>query len=171
MRRTSWIFAVVFILAIGVSSAQAGTFTPSFTCTGTCMDTPTAGDVSFPSPSINETWANNISDFIGLLSGDNPSDTYTWSNSILPDVSPALADYILSITDVTTGDGQAAIGTIGIGDPLFTGFSDSGTLTFLSSGGTIPAVPEPSTWAMMILGFVGIGTLAYRRQRRAMLAV
>ena len=26
------------------------------------------------------------------------------------------------------------------------------------------AVPEPSTWAMMILGFAGIGFLAYRRK-------
>jgi hypothetical protein len=26
------------------------------------------------------------------------------------------------------------------------------------------AVPEPSTWAMMILGFAGIGFMAYRRE-------
>jgi hypothetical protein len=26
------------------------------------------------------------------------------------------------------------------------------------------AVPEPSTWAMMILGFAGIGFMAYRRR-------
>jgi hypothetical protein len=32
------------------------------------------------------------------------------------------------------------------------------------------AVPEPSTWAMMILGFAGIGALAYRRRKSAMLA-
>jgi hypothetical protein len=28
----------------------------------------------------------------------------------------------------------------------------------------ISAVPEPTTWAMMILGFVGVGFLAYRRK-------
>lgn len=28
----------------------------------------------------------------------------------------------------------------------------------------VPAVPEPSTWAMMILGFSGLGVLAYRRR-------
>jgi hypothetical protein len=28
-----------------------------------------------------------------------------------------------------------------------------------------PAVPEPSTWAMLLLGFAGLGTLAYRRNR------
>ena len=30
--------------------------------------------------------------------------------------------------------------------------------------GNISAVPEPSTWAMMILGFAGIGFMAYRRR-------
>jgi hypothetical protein len=28
------------------------------------------------------------------------------------------------------------------------------------------AVPEPATWAMMILGFMGVGFLAYRRKNR-----
>jgi len=28
------------------------------------------------------------------------------------------------------------------------------------------AVPEPSTWAMMILGFAGVGFMAYRRKRQ-----
>ena len=30
----------------------------------------------------------------------------------------------------------------------------------------VTAVPEPSTWAMMILGFAGIGFMAYRRKSR-----
>jgi PEP-CTERM motif-containing protein len=30
----------------------------------------------------------------------------------------------------------------------------------------IAAVPEPSTWAMMILGFLGIGSFAYRRKNQ-----
>jgi hypothetical protein len=29
---------------------------------------------------------------------------------------------------------------------------------------TIAAVPEPSTWAMMILGFLGVGFMAYRKK-------
>jgi len=40
------------------------------------------------------------------------------------------------------------------------GFVTSGVEITLS----IAAVPEPSTWAMMILGFVGVGFLAYRRR-------
>ena len=30
----------------------------------------------------------------------------------------------------------------------------------------IAAVPEPSTWAMMILGFFGVGFMAYRRRNQ-----
>jgi hypothetical protein len=32
----------------------------------------------------------------------------------------------------------------------------------------LAAVPEPSTWAMMILGFAGIGFMAYRRRKVAL---
>jgi choice-of-anchor C domain-containing protein len=32
---------------------------------------------------------------------------------------------------------------------------------------SVSAVPELSTWAMMLIGFAGIGTLAYRRARKA----
>jgi hypothetical protein len=31
--------------------------------------------------------------------------------------------------------------------------------------------PEPSTWAMMILGFAGIGAMTYRRRKSVALAV
>ena len=31
------------------------------------------------------------------------------------------------------------------------------------------AVPEPSTWAMMILGFIGVGFMAYRRKSKGAL--
>lgn len=34
---------------------------------------------------------------------------------------------------------------------------------------TVAAVPEPSTWAMMILGFAGVGFMAYRRRQSAAL--
>jgi PEP-CTERM motif-containing protein len=33
------------------------------------------------------------------------------------------------------------------------------------------AVPEPSTWAMMILGFAGVGFVAYRRSRKNTMAL
>jgi hypothetical protein len=42
---------------------------------------------------------------------------------------------------------------------LFTSFTGSVSVTPIASD-----VPEPSSWAMMILGFVGIGFMAYRRK-------
>jgi hypothetical protein len=37
---------------------------------------------------------------------------------------------------------------------------------FAVGGSLTAAVPEPSTWAMMILGFAGIGFMAYRRKSK-----
>jgi hypothetical protein len=42
-----------------------------------------------------------------------------------------------------------------------------GSLTVVVSSGT---VPEPSTWAMMLLGFVGLGFVGYRASRRTAVA-
>jgi PEP-CTERM motif len=36
--------------------------------------------------------------------------------------------------------------------------------TFSAVLDVAPAVPEPSTWAMMVLGFAGVGFMAYRRK-------
>jgi PEP-CTERM motif len=44
---------------------------------------------------------------------------------------------------------------------------DEGFRTFVDNG--VSAVPEPSTWAMMILGFAGIGAMAYRRKSKPVL--
>lgn len=49
------------------------------------------------------------------------------------------------------------------GSILFTSFG-AGTLTFESSLDTVTAVPEPSTWAMLLLGFIGIGFMAVRKR-------
>ncbi len=38
------------------------------------------------------------------------------------------------------------------------------------SGSFITAVPEVSTWAMMILGFAGLGFMTYRRRKSATIA-
>jgi hypothetical protein len=43
-------------------------------------------------------------------------------------------------------------------------------MAFTLSGDTVAAVPEPSTWAMMMFGFASVGFMAYRR-RSSMLHV
>jgi len=42
-------------------------------------------------------------------------------------------------------------------------FTEFGTISVTNQ---VTAVPEPSTWAMLILGFMGIGFLAYRRNAK-----
>jgi len=55
-------------------------------------------------------------------------------------------------------------------DPTFANGNQFSLL--ISDGvGNTPAVPEPSTWAMMILGFAGVGFMAYRRKAKAAMAV
>jgi hypothetical protein len=51
---------------------------------------------------------------------------------------------------------------LGFGNPL-SNFptSETATVSILSGG-----VPEPSTWAMMILGFTGLGFMTYRRKNK-----
>jgi hypothetical protein len=38
------------------------------------------------------------------------------------------------------------------------------------SGSVVPGTPEPSTWAMMLVGFAGIGFLARRASRQKLAA-
>lgn len=42
----------------------------------------------------------------------------------------------------------------------------NGATGSVAAGALTPAVPEPSTWAMMLLGFFGVGFLAYRRKNQ-----
>lgn len=60
------------------------------------------------------------------------------------------------------------IGVDGTGDP---GCDNCfyGTLANLSTP-NVGAVPEPSTWAMMLLGFCGLGFMAYRKKNSALFA-
>ena len=41
---------------------------------------------------------------------------------------------------------------------------------FIGDSPAVNGVPEPSTWAMMILGFCGVGLVVYRRRNQAALA-
>lgn len=94
----------------------------------------------------------------------------------------------LSLTD---SFGVTSHTIIGAATSSFVGFVSDGTITSLTvsalqpgigylwptvddltlAQGLTAAVPEPSTWAMMILGFAGVGYMSYRRRKQAALAV
>jgi hypothetical protein len=87
------------------------------------------------------------------------------------------------VTDaMTTIDDPNADGTtsFGVEGTLVNGINDKGELVgfYANTVGTPDAVngflairvPEPSTWAMMLLGFAGLGFLGYRKVRMGTLA-
>jgi uncharacterized protein (TIGR03118 family) len=67
--------------------------------------------------------------------------------------------------DLTFGGGDAMSNN---GSPLALYFTDGIDGETHGLFGVL-SVPEPSTWAMMLLGFAGLGFLGYRRTRRAKL--
>jgi probable HAF family extracellular repeat protein len=48
---------------------------------------------------------------------------------------------------------------------------DTEAVIWTASNDIASAIPEPSTWAMLLIGFAGIGLMTYRRRKSAMLAV
>lgn len=52
-------------------------------------------------------------------------------------------------------------------DVFLTKTNLSDPITGQISNVVIVGVPEPSTWAMVILGFAGVGYMTYRRKRQA----
>jgi len=72
-------------------------------------------------------------------------------------------DYTLSGFNIDRGD-------ISFGDEViffarWSGAND-GPESFFLVANPVAAVPELSTWLMMIIGFAGVGTLAYRKRRQ-----
>ena len=72
-----------------------------------------------------------------------------WSNGVFP--GSTVADYGLTFAT-----------PIPATDPDYT----VSAAQYIAGGVTV-AVPEPSSWAMMVLGFAGLGFAGYRRSRKA----
>ena len=67
----------------------------------------------------------------------------------LPGITITPGSYFLEVDGTTVGN-----------NPL----SDTAHYAGSFSISSVSGVPEPSTWAMMILGFIGVGFMAYRRK-------
>ena len=107
--------------------------------------------------SINWVWdannystgPNNFSNF--LMDGSGANEVGSWSNFIQFAYNYSGAPTLSFTSGVSYGSFD---NYVNYNDPLVSGSISS-----------ISAVPEPSTWAMMILGFAGIGFMAYRRRQ------
>jgi hypothetical protein len=149
--------------------------TLDITATGqvNCCDTASTPGVSGPNgfnpnpfaPPPGSTISNSIS---GGTVG-----TYTSSTG----AAFALVGSYLNGNPFTIGSSDTIVIPNGV-NTLYLGFADAAGFNGLSgyyqdnSGSlqvSISAVPEPSTWAMMISGFLGLGFMAYRRKPSARL--
>jgi hypothetical protein len=86
------------------------------------------------------------------------------------DVTTNLGSYLFNVS-LNTATNSAPLTFVGFessGGEIITSVNWSGPqaagITDVQLG--VSAVPEPSTWAMMLLGFAGIGFMAYRRKSR-----
>jgi hypothetical protein len=77
----------------------------------------------------------------------------------------------ITLTDTSFSDGITLLSnsfdsTASLSGTTFTfnSFGTSKPATYTAVFGFAAAVPEPSTWAMMILGFAGVGFMAYRKK-------
>jgi hypothetical protein len=88
--------------------------------------------------------------------------------------SPSYLNLGPGTTDIGPNSSSSAISFTGsLQDPPYTlSLFDINHNAFIFSGntngtsGVLTAVPEPSTWAMLLLGFAGLGFMAYRRKSR-----
>ena len=98
--------------------------------------------------------------------------TLSWGNSIIFDQTDLSADGWTQYSFVETAVSTTTLLEFGLRqDPGASGLDDISVVQITPGTDPIPAVPEPSTWAMMILGFAGIGFMAFRRKSKpAMMA-
>jgi hypothetical protein len=105
-----------------------------------------------------------------VLSGRNPTGA-TAVNFIVYDNDLNPFVFNNSGNNYALSNGQNFFGFVGInGESIssiymnFLGGTGASGVQQIRLDEVTAAVPEPSTWAMMILGFVGVGFLAYRRR-------
>jgi hypothetical protein len=125
-------------------------------------ETPTAG--SLISANILITFAGPVTAFsLNFGTFDGNDVTFSLSNGDL-------------ITTGSTGGSFAVPGFLGVTDltpfttVLVTSTDEALNLNNVDFGSAVSAIPEVSTWAMMLLGFAGVGFLAYRRKNNVALA-
>jgi hypothetical protein len=109
--------------------------------------------------------------FVPQVELDNGND-FLWLSSVRPIVSPG-TPFPVGVTDLQawTRDEMLDPDWLRIGTDIVGG-TPAPTFNMAFSLEGVNAVPEPSTWAMLLLGFAGVGFMAYRRKSKpALMAV
>ncbi|MEH2527756.1 MULTISPECIES: choice-of-anchor K domain-containing protein [unclassified Bradyrhizobium] len=119
---------------------------------------------------------------LNFTSPNNAFDSQVFNLNIQQTTNPS-PDNVFNISQTTLNNlGPFTLNGVTVSDIHFVEFGDGwydgsrwtnperGTSTLkivadFTFATAAPPVPEPSTWAMMILGFGGVGFMAYRRKR------
>lgn len=99
----------------------------------------------------------------------NPApNTVLFFNALLG-LSVILNEQIISGDSITTNAINIGFNNFAVGTGLKSGniIVSSTTAAFTGAGAIHPAVPEPSTWAMMLIGFGAVGAAMRRRRKTA----
>jgi hypothetical protein len=185
----------VAMLAMGATAAHAATFQLTFVS----GDQSPLGDDGQPGFSGSATLTGtelslgqyNITAATGTTINDpnfaNQSYTYVPNLSapsvaISPDMFLQYDGLVLDGTPALTGNGLLWIGTNGADENIgyFDGYyyildiynqasPDGAYFSESILNLSITAVPEPTTWAMLLIGFCGLGFMAYRRKSKPVL--
>jgi PEP-CTERM motif len=151
--------------------------TPAAFGSGTLvLDLPTFPDPSIPYTNLPNSIFSSLSATIGSLVFNltNSNIAFGGVQGVNP-FTPQSSHLSIAVTESTSGlangtpylalsNGGDNAGTFMIGRVNAGPLVSNGTYTL--SGPFIASVPEPSTWAMMILGFAGVGFMAYRPSRK-----
>jgi PEP-CTERM motif len=165
------------VLSLGVAGAKADTvqFTvvdpvPGGTNTVTfdLPESPTPTTVSGSFFAVNNVPVTLVSLINGKSSTGGGSDQIGFFEA--SNGTETILDFAKSYFNDSLSVGSNPYFTGSLSDPTFKpGFYSSANGESLTITDITAAVPEPSTWAMMILGFLAVGFMAYRRKSQAML--
>jgi len=162
-------FAVAVVLP---SAASAAIYTFSFTPSQQLLGSPVSGSGTFTTSDTSMTVGGETAFQILSIMG-----TVNGFQILAPTNSSGYGNYFTTGPSFLDGTGVTFFTAGSSGQNRVTFFNQSsnglyrvntfspGASEFVNASSSMMAgVPEPSTWAMMILGFVGLGFLAYRRK-------
>jgi hypothetical protein len=133
----------------------------------------TQNSLSFQLTSANSQYfslGNNLVATATGISWDFDAPATNWAYFIYTN-GPDPINSALFVLNDAVGSGSLTPSAIAIAvgsfaDASYTVLAQSGTVDVATVSS---AVPEPSTWAMMLLGFAGVGFMAYRRKSKPVL--
>ncbi len=178
-----------FYLSLDVTSSDTFTDVVIFTSNPPASTGSSAGQFTIGSGTFNDPFVlpgasyNTSVLLLGINSTDNGLALFSNSDLSSNDFNATFTPYVEAnlINDLITNTGStelnnfaaAEIGLYGFtaGSPFYiTGFS-TGFADGTGTSSPTPATPLPSTWTMLIAGFVGLGFFAYRGSKKNTAAI